>query len=801
MPAHTLSKLTPLATALLMRNAIRPKLSLTSLGMALSMTLASQAQAQEWNLNIPAQPLDKALQVFAEQANVQLLYNPGDVQGLRSTAVNGRYGLDQSIDILLGSTGVSYQITGNTLTLIVPSGGAMELSSVTISGKAPGSITEGTGSYTTGSTSSSTRLNMTPKETPQSITVLTRQRIDDQKLDNLIDALDATTGVIVKPFSLGADAPQIWARGSTINNFQIDGVPSSASLANYLQSTTAYDRIEVVRGATGMMSGMGSPSATVNLIRKRPTFEPQTSLSIEAGNWDRYGTGFDTSGPLTESGNIRGRLAGDYKSQHAWTDNYEQENTALYGITEIDLSETTLLTLGFNHLKRHTDSQTRLFPILDRNGNKYSTDADDNDSPGWAYYDHELTSLFASVEQQLAAGWSLKSELSHTHYRSDSLVAALQGTIDQTTGAGARIQSNHYASTVEQNNLDTYVTGPFSLFGREHELISGITLSQQESQSPNYTQTSATYNIPTVFDWAKTSPEPSFSKTGTVKTHEYQYSAYLSSRFNLTDSTRLIMGTRVTDWKLNRDTSSYTTGSQSKSRSRESGVFIPYVGVTQALDDTWSVYASYTKIFNPQLYYVRDINDQPLPPEEGTSYEAGIKASFNEGAINSSLSVFKTEQESLAVWDAGTRSYSLENGTDTEGVELDFNGRLAEGWNLSSGYVYSVTRNAEDQRIVTRAPRHSFKTFTTYRLTGALDKVTVGGGATWESKTGTDLKTHTQSSYALFSLMGRYEISQNLAASINVTNLFNKEYIIADNGFNGVYGAPRGVISTLKYSF
>lgn len=782
----------------------RLRLSRPSL-LAAGMMLASTLHAQEarYSLSLPAQSLGSALNALAGQTGSRILFATDSAEGPQAPALRGEMSVEQALQRLLQGLVLNVEKTPDGSYVIAEPmtyGTALELGGISISGKAPGSITEGTGSHTTGSTSSSTRLNLTPRETPQSITVLTRQRMEDQKLDNLVDALDATTGVIVKTFSQGADAPQIWARGSTINNFQIDGVPSSASLANYLQSTTAYDRIEVVRGATGMMSGMGSPSATVNLIRKRPTFEPQTILSVEAGTWDRYGTGFDTSGPLSESGHIRGRLAADYKSQHGWTDNYEQENTAIYGVTEMDLSDETLLTVGFNHLKRHTDSQTRLFPILDAAGNKIATDETDNDSPGWAYYDHELNSVFASIEQQLANGWSLKSELSHTHYRSDALVAALQGSVNQE-GSGARIQSNHYAGTAEQESLDTYVTGPFSLLGREHELIGGFTLSQTESSSPNYTQHSPIYYIPNVFIWAKDSPAPSFNKTGTVKTHEYQYSAYLSSRFSLTDSTRLIMGTRVTDWKLNRDTASYSTGSKSKTRSRESGVFIPYIGVTQSLSDNWTAYASYTKIFNPQLYYVRDIDDQPLPPEEGTSYEAGIKASFMDGDVNSSLAIFKTEQDNLGVWDAGTRSYTLENGTDTQGVELDFNGKLASGWNLSSGYTYSVTRDSNDERIVTRAPRHSFKAFTTYRLSGELDRFTIGGGVNWESKTGTTLKTHTQDPYALFSLMGRYEITQNLTASVNVSNLFNKEYIVADNGLYGVYGTPRNVMTALKYSF
>ncbi|MCQ9427473.1 TonB-dependent receptor [Pseudomonas sp. LJDD11] len=768
-----------------------------------AISAPAMAQAAQ-PFNIPAGNLADTLNSIASQGGLVLSLDPSLVSGKQAPAIHGEMTATQALQKAVAGSGLDVLVTsGGNVTLVpaLSNEQALELSSVTISGKAPGSITEGTGSYTTGSTSSSTRLNLTPQETPQSITVITQQRMEDQKLDNLIDALDATTGVIVKMASMGADAPQMWSRGSVVNNFQIDGVPSSSSLANYLQSTTAYDRIEVVRGATGMMSGMGSPSATINMIRKRPTFDPQLTIKAEAGSWDRYGTGLDVSGPLTESGNIRGRLAADYKSQHAWTDNYEQENTALFGITEIDLSERTLLTLGFNHLKRHTDSQTRVFPVIYTNGQKTGSKASDNDSPDWAYYDHQLNSLFASVEHQFDGGWSLKTELNHTQYHYDSYVAAFLGTVDQTTGAGGRLSASHWAASVEQDSLDSYVTGPFSLLGREHELIGGVTLSQLQSDSPNYTQTSAAYNIANPFEWAKSTPQPAYRKTGKTESTEYQYSAYLSTRLHLSDAARLVVGGRVTDWKQNRDTSSFTTGSKSKTRSRESGVFIPYVGLTYALDDTWTAYASYTKIFNPQPYYVRDINDQPLPPEEGTSYETGIKASFNDGKLNSSLSLFKTEQESLPVWDAGTRSYTLEKGTDTQGVELDFNGELAQGWNFSTGYVYSVTRNSDDKRILTSAPRHSLKTFTTYRLAGDLDKFTVGGGATWESETGSNLNVYRQSSYVLFNLLGRYDINDNLSVSLNVNNLFDKEYLSSSNEHLGLYGAPRNFMTSLKYTY
>ena len=66
---------------------------------------------------------------------------------------------------------------------------------------------------------------------------MTRQRMEDQRLNSLSDVLEAAVGITIKPYNHGADGPQLWSRGSSITNFQIDGVPVSASMSNYLQNT------------------------------------------------------------------------------------------------------------------------------------------------------------------------------------------------------------------------------------------------------------------------------------------------------------------------------------------------------------------------------------------------------------------------------------------------------------------------------------------------------------------------------------------------------------------------------------
>lgn len=777
-----------------------PAASLRPLSLAIALAVLSPLSHAAEQYRLESGPLSTQLNRFAAQAGIFLVSDGSLTEGQQSRVLDGSYSVEQALAILLEGSGLEAVKTGEKRYEVRPrvSSAGLELSAVSISGKAPGSITEGTGSYTTGSTSSSTRLNLTPQETPQSVTVITRQRMEDQKLDDLADALRATTGISVQSLTVGADSPQILSRGSSINNFQIDGIPTSSSMANYLQDMSIYDRVEVVRGATGIMSGLGKPSATINMIRKRPTYDPQATLTAETGNWRRYGSGLDVSGPLNENISIRGRFVADYKNQGAWTSNYKQEKISFYGITEFDITEKTLLTLGLSHISRNTNSPLSAFPMVDAQRNKLPTKPNSNKTPSWSYYDHDLDSAFASIEHQINSDWSLKTEINHSRYNYDSLNASIIGSIDPVTGAGSRLQSPHWASTTEQSSLDSYTKGSFSLFGRQHELMAGIALTHINSKTPNYVMTPSFYAIPNYSTWTDDTPQPEFQHSGKSKYDEYQNSIYLSSRLHITDSTKLLLGSRLTDWKKNIESITFSNPIKVNSKNKESGIFTPYLGLVQELNENWSIYASYTSIFQPQDAFL-DQFIKNAPPEEGTSYEAGVKASFNQGKLNSSLAVFKTNQDNLAVWKSALINYELLSNTTTEGIELEFNGAITENWNLSSGYVYSVTKNDENERLITQAPRHSIKTFTTYRLPGEFNRLTIGGGFTWESKTGDDLKLIHQDSYALFTLMGRYKIDENTTISANIDNLFNKEYSYP--GLRGTYGAPRNLMTSIKYTF
>ena len=791
----------PLASAILAASllALLP-------GAAVQAAEATQAQTQRIDFHISTQSLVDAIELFSAQSGYQVIYDANQVAGIVSPEVQGQYTAEQALRTLTGSSARLSQPNPNSFLIELPVdlGSGLQLDAVSISGKAPGSTTEGTGLYTTYSSSSSTRLNLTPRETPQALTVMTRQRLDDQRLSTLTDTLEATPGIIVTRDGLGAESDSYYSRGFVIQNYEVDGVPTTTRMDNYTQSMAMYDRVEIVRGASGLISGMGSPSATINLIRKRPTYEGQASITGSAGTWDRYGSGFDVSGPLTESGNVRGRLVADYKTEKAWVDRYKQDTQLLYGITEFDLSEDTLLTLGLSYLRTDVDSPLRSgLPTRFSNGERSNLSRSINSAPTWSYNDHEQTSYFASVEQQLGNGWSGKLEYSHSENKFDELFGFVMGDLNPD-GSGMSQLPVRFSGTPRQDNLDLYVTGPFSLFEREHELIGGVTLSQFSQSVPEWGGWRYDYNatpgasIDNIFDWDGKQPKPAFTESGKSSQEENQYAAYLTTRLHLSDDLNLILGSRLIDWERKTEDRPYGAASSNTDR-KETGVFIPYAGVVYDLNDTWSLYASYTKIFNPQGSWVQDAQFKPIDPMQGIGYEMGIKGSHFDGKLNSSVAVFKLEQDNLAIWQHDN-VYEAKQDTTSKGIEMEINGELAEGWQASAGYAYTLTTDNQDERINTVLPRHSLKTFTSYRLPGVLDKVTVGGGVNWQSKVGNDLHTFTQGSYAIANLMARYGINEHLEASVNLNNLFDREYY-SMAGLYGTYGAPRNVMTNFTYRF
>jgi len=778
---------------------------------------ASMAQAADpTQIDIPAGSLDSALSQLSRSIGVNIVVDPQLLAGKRSAGLHGQFTAGQALDKLLGSSGLGVvkQADGFVLVPRATTSDTLDLAPTEITSNQLGNITEGTGSYTPGLIATATRLVLSPRQTPQSVSVVTRQHMDDFALDNVDDVMRHTPGITVSAYD--SDRTNYYARGFSINNFQYDGIPSAVrnvgySAGNTLSDMAIYDRIEVLKGSPGLLVGAGSLGATINLIRKQPTSDFQGHLSLGAGSWDNYRSEIDVSGPLTQSGNVRGRAVAAYQDKHSFMDRYSSKAEVYYGILEFDLSPDTLLTVGGDYQDNMPKGSTwsGSFPLLNEAGDRNSVKRSFSNAADWSSWHQYTRTIFATLEHQLGDGWVTKVQLDHKLNGYDAQMGTIQGDTPAADGT-SRITSGRYRGETTSDSADAYVTGPFSLFGREHEVVLGGSISKAHWEGKGFWDvTFPNGNQLNFFDWHGNVDKPYWGTAQNLSDDVIrQTGVYLATRLSVTDDLHFILGGRLVNYTLTGNTDTY----------RESGRVIPYAGAVYDLSQHFSVYASYTDIFIPQDYYNLDRNRKLLDPDQGENYEVGLKGEFLDGRLNASLAYFEVKESNRPVPDDDynnlrptPENYAFK-GTDaeTKGFELEMSGQLAEGWQVQAGFTHKVVRDDSGEKISTFEPENQITLYTTYKLPGALDKWTVGGGGRWQSKAWQDIwnaphgeyEEFQQKPYWVMDLMTKYQITPDLSATLNVNNVFDKYYYTNIGFYNSaVYGEPRNVMVTTRWDF
>lgn len=682
-------------------------------------------------------------------------------------------------------------------TLAANESGAVVLQTLEVSGEGIKAETEHSESYSAPIATSATRLALTPRETPQAMTTVTRALLDDYSLNTLNDALELAPGVSVE--RVETDRTYYTARGFNITNFQVDGLGIPAIYDNLYGDidTAIYDRIEVLRGANGLLSGTGNPSATVNLIRKRPTEEFQASADLSAGSWDRYRLQGDVAGPLNEAGTVRGRLVVSGSNENSYLDRYEKERNVFYGVIEADLGDNTLLTLGHTEQRDYADSPLwGALPLTYADGSPTNYDVSTGTAADWAYWDNVTRDTFVELQQQLGGNWSAIARLTHLESDSDSELFYQYGSPDKDTGLGLYAYPSAYEFESEQLIADVYATGPFRLGGREHELVVGTQWYRSEvSDLSHYGQGIGTALGP-LEDFDGDYPKPAFD-AGTAGSdwEDEQTSLYGAARFSLTDRLALITGLRVT--RLDSEGVSYGV-SQDTSYDNQ---LTPYAGAVYDLTDSVSVYASYTEIFDPQSEI--DSNRKRLDPVQGSNIEAGVKADLFNGGAYAALAVFRAEQDNVAEA-VGTISGTVDtyyrgvDGVISNGFELDLAGEVLPGLQALAGYSYVDIENADGSRAKTETPRHLLKLSSTYRLP-ALPQMRVGASYRWQDAIRN--ATAEQDSYGVLGLMADYAFTPNLSATLNLNNVTDEKYLNSLKYNQSYYGASRNAMLKLSWKY
>ncbi|KTC24272.1 ligand-gated channel [Pseudomonas putida] len=802
---------------------LRSMLLAGATSVSLASAAAQAAEASSRHYELAAGPLEESLNSFAQVAGISLPFDPALVQGKRAPALRGDYAVQDGLERLLAGSGLTVTRTASGNYLLIArsqSADALELGATTISGLGMGSTTEHSGSYTTGAMQTATKLPLSLRETPQSVTVITRQRMDDQGMRSLDDVVQATPGL-----RLSAARPansEFFARGFPITNLMFDGLPTTYN-ADWVATAdlAPYDRVEVVRGATGMMQGAGNPSAAINMVRKRPTQAFQASVTGSAGSWDNYRSELDVSGPLNDSASVRGRIVGAYNDKGSYQDYAGRERGVFYGISEFDLTDSTTLTVGASDQNDNNNINWGGLPV-NPDGSHMGFSRSKTFGYSWSHQDVENKTVFVELDQRFDNDWRLHLGAS----KNWSEFKMMGGVLERNNDATYRQRIFNQNRDFDQSTYDVYATGPFTLLGREHELVVGASKRQLKTEATGGT---VFVDVP---DINRFNPgglaRPNVPDIYSIDDKVDQEGLYLTTRWNLADPLKVILGARL-DWydataiydQINDQY--YTSGKTKVVRN-----VTRYAGVIYDLDDNHSVYASYTDIFQPQTE--KDGQGKGIEPITGENYEVGIKGEYFGGALNASASLFQIDQLNRAaeVADASLCKvipvgsygcYEAAGKVRSQGIEFEINGALTPNWQVGAGYTFAQAKyekdadKAKEGRLFdTDLPRHMFKASTTYQLQGDLKQWRVGANLYSQSATfnkGSNVfgNYHVeQEAYALVGLMAGYQVNKHLDTQLNINNVFDKKYYqgIASNSTwspYDVFGDPRNLMVTAKYSF
>lgn len=809
--------------------------------IAIGAGIAGSANAADMKtphrFEISSQSLATALNALAKQGGVQITSSGVNMEGRRTADVIGEYTLEQALDALLAGTGLEYSVSGADT--IVVRQQAQNGSSSHSSDKTMDTV-EVVGVRIDDPILSS-RLGDSMRERPQSVSIVTRERLDEQNLNSVASALEQTTGITVVNSSFTTQ--EFYSRGFPITSVQIDGgAPLTFNNFGYnqLPDLAIYEQVEVLRGADALFSGNGEPGGTIQLVRKRPTADKQFELHSSYGSWDNFRNQLDASGPLGFDGRLRGRMVYLTEDAGSYLNQAKSSRDMVYGVLEADVTPTTRVSLGGSFDKREAPHGGFGLPRYS-DGSDLGLSRSTVLSAIWARFNSETSEIFASVDQDIGDRWSLRLNAMRSRQEMRNLKQYTYGSVDLETGLISAMYGSDEEFTPVQRMVDLTLRGSFDLFGRSHDIAVGADWQDIESGGPEWAGTTY-YNIdPFNFDpYAYAQPARTVIPNSVYTWGQKQNGIYVSTSFQVSDPMKILVGARYSNYWYEYGYTRYntTTGAVTGSYYQsyeDRDVLTPYAGFTFELPQNWTAYGSYGEVYQSQASYrTGPFPGEALEPKTGKNLEFGIKGEVMSGRAATQLAVYWIQRDNEAVLDpsytaqnsGGMRCCYVAQGTvKSRGLDFEINGRLTDRWTLFAGYTFNQNEygggyDENGSTYMPQTPRHLLKLWTTYGFDGALKGLKIGGGATVQSETyvsgtvvtydsvtgestGSAAYNFTQGGYTVLSAYAEYPLSKSWSVGLNINNLLDKTYYqtVGSSAWSNWYGAPRSYTATVRAKF
>lgn len=648
-----------------------------------------------------------------------------------------------------------------------------------------------------------TGLPLEIKETPQTISTVGQQEMLDYGLSGSNEALRLGTGINVEQYETNRAVYN--ARGFEVQLTQIDGLGMTNDWGTVVgqMDTFIFERIELIRGANGLLTGAGNASGTINYIRKRPTNVDGGQLQLTGGSWGLKRAALDYNKVLTEDGSWAGRLVVAHEDKDSYLRALHDRRSTVYGVVDGQIGDDGVLTLGFTHQDaRQRSPMWGSLTLRRADGSQAEFDVSASTSQDWTYWDTRSQSLFAEYAHSLGTNWEAK--LTYTHRRGEEDVRLLYAFAPSGSlnADGTGLVGWPYASfvTTRNDSVDANLSGEFKALGRTHHLITGLSHSRQKTATDLYPYDTATYQflpLPAFPYGGDVYPQPLWgARTPSSGGTQSLTRLYAAAQLGLTDAAKAIVGLNAV--RLRREGSSLYGSAATTNAYPTTQEVSPYLGLTYAFTADTLGYVSYSDIFQNQDQ--TDVNGAYLTPMKGVNQEVGIKTQWLDQQLLTTFALFSAEQQGLATYaginSAGTYYYAPKDVT-SRGFEFEASGKLSRDTQLTVGLTRLRLTGPDGQPIYEWIPRTTANARIDTRLS-ALPALRVGAAARWQSgvsKTG----GASQGSYLLLNAFAAYRLSDAATVRLNLNNVLNKKYV-GGLAYGAIYGAPRSATVSLEYT-
>ncbi|WP_282387025.1 MULTISPECIES: TonB-dependent siderophore receptor [unclassified Pseudomonas] len=782
-----------------------------------SPLLAAEQASSVRAYNLPAAPLSTTLNQIASQGGLALSLNPALAAGKTSAPVNGQYDAAGALRAALRGTGLQLeQSSAGTYTLVAVPEGTLALPETSVIGvenfeSAWGPV-EG---YTATRTAAGTKTDTALVEAPRSISVATRQQMDDRSVHSLDDAVRYMPGITASSYGSDTRADWLRVRGFEPTQF-LDGLPLPKGVyANPKQETWNLDRLALLRGPASSVYGQTPPGGLLDMVSRRPSAEASSEIQLQYGSDNHRQINFASTGKIDEAGQFLYGLSGVVRDSGTQVDHVDNKRYNIAPSLTWNIDDDTKLTLLSQFTRDDTGITSQFLPIQ---GTKIKSPLGDIShhknlgDPDWEYYDRTYYALGYAFEHRLNDVWQFKQNLRYT--KSDLSFQSLTPgsypftTVDAEGNVGRT--STSVDEDISQFAVDNNFQADFATGEVRHTLLLGL---DHQRSNTNYTsifgdglQTNVInpiYGQPIVRPARSTAFYDYNQKT-------YQTGLYVQDQMAL-DQWRLTLGGRE-DW-VHTSTEFFNKGDATNTQRDKK--FSGNAALSYVFDNGFVPYLSYAESFQPTTG-ADATSTGSLKPTEGNQWELGIKYQPPGSKTLLTAAVYDLTQKNVAV-NTFVNNVSVTSQTGevkVKGLELEAVSDVTDNLKVIAAYTLAkseVQKGVDKGNRLQLMPNQQASLWTDYTWNaGVLDGFGIGAGVRYTGNTYGD-KANTwlgkADAYTVFDASVHYDLGRldnslkGASLAVNATNLFDKDYISTCDSFYCYYGDQRSVVASATYKW